>query len=185
MVVVVVVVTQPCAFPEEESGIVKVCCALDNALRFAARWTTFCACLDLAGVPTEGISVLAKTDAVVLPANSLLSACRLRGRRALLAGNVRGFAATCIPVVDTVAAVSSAGGPFACRHCQRLVYASQNEAPSLRNIRRARKIRLRLGGGFSFAAAGDGRDRRSWCRCRPPAPTFNIKGAGAPPRMRQ
>jgi hypothetical protein len=50
-----------------------------------------------------------------------------------------------------VALLYSGGGSFACRHCQRLVYASQNETPSLRNIRRARKIRMRLGGGFSFA----------------------------------
>jgi hypothetical protein len=32
-----------------------------------------------------------------------------------------------------------------------LAYASQSETPYLRNIRRARKIRMSLGAGFSFA----------------------------------
>jgi len=32
-----------------------------------------------------------------------------------------------------------------------LTYASQNETPSLRSIRQAKKIRMRLGASFSFA----------------------------------
>jgi hypothetical protein len=50
-----------------------------------------------------------------------------------------------------VAILYSGGGAFACRHCYRLVYTSQNETPYLRAIRRVRKIRMRLGAGFSFA----------------------------------
>jgi hypothetical protein len=50
-----------------------------------------------------------------------------------------------------VALLYSGGGPFSCRHCRRLTYASQNETPTLRAINRVRKIRMRLGAGFSFA----------------------------------
>ena len=50
-----------------------------------------------------------------------------------------------------VALLYSAGGGFACRHCRELVYDCQNETPYLRSIRRVRKIRMRLGAGFSFA----------------------------------
>jgi hypothetical protein len=45
---------------------------------------------------------------------------------------------------------------FACRHCHRQAYASQNETPSLRAIRRVRKIRMRLGAGFSLAISRHG-----------------------------
>jgi hypothetical protein len=39
---------------------------------------------------------------------------------------------------------------FACRWCRRLVYVSQSESPLDRSIRRARKLRTRLGGGPSI-----------------------------------
>jgi hypothetical protein len=42
-------------------------------------------------------------------------------------------------------------GLFTCRSCCRLVYSSQQETPKFRRIRRARKIRARLGGGESLA----------------------------------
>src|SRR5208337_3421633 len=38
------------------------------------------------------------------------------------------------------------GSIFACRHCYRLLYASQQESSRYRGISRARKIRMRLGG---------------------------------------
>jgi hypothetical protein len=45
----------------------------------------------------------------------------------------------------------SSGTPyFACRKCCRLVYASTQESARARSIRRARKIRLRLGGSGSL-----------------------------------
>jgi hypothetical protein len=44
--------------------------------------------------------------------------------------------------------VYSTGGVFACHD---LSYQSQSETPTLRSIRRVRKIRMRLGAGFSFA----------------------------------
>jgi hypothetical protein len=50
-----------------------------------------------------------------------------------------------------VALLYSSGGLFACRHCFGLAYACQQENPTLRAIRRVRKDRMRLGGGFSFA----------------------------------
>jgi hypothetical protein len=42
-------------------------------------------------------------------------------------------------------AVLFGGAVFACRHCQRLAYRSQNETPGSRAYRRANKLRHRLG----------------------------------------
>ncbi len=45
-----------------------------------------------------------------------------------------------------VAVLYAAGELFACRHCYGLGYASQQESPQSRFIRRSRKIRMRLDG---------------------------------------
>jgi hypothetical protein len=42
------------------------------------------------------------------------------------------------------------GSIFACRHCYRLVFASQQESSRHRSISRARKIRMRLGGSANL-----------------------------------
>ena len=108
--------------------------------------------------PTQGIGVLTKPDAVYLMFRSrswqheygstitqripiAWTPCTLGGRRpwfrceAYFSGRYCG---------RRVGLLYSPGGVFACRHCYGLVY-------DLRSIRRARKIRMRLGTGFSFA----------------------------------
>lgn len=50
-----------------------------------------------------------------------------------------------------VAVLFDRGGLFVCRSCCGLVYSSQQETPKFRRIRRARKIRMALGGGESLA----------------------------------
>ena len=112
--------------------------------------------------PTEGIAVLTKADAVYLMFRSRFwqrdygptitqripiawTSCTLGGRRPWF---------RCEAYSDCgrrVALLYSAGGVFACRHCYGLVYDCQNETPWVRSFRRARKIRMRLGTGFSFA----------------------------------
>jgi hypothetical protein len=52
-----------------------------------------------------------------------------------------------------VALLHSAVGPFACRHCLGLAYASQQEPVRERGIATARKIQMRLGGGESVTEA--------------------------------
>ena len=52
----------------------------------------------------------------------------------------------------TVAALYYAGDLFACRHCCRLSYVSQQEPVRWRGLSRARKIRARLGTGPNVMA---------------------------------
>jgi hypothetical protein len=59
---------------------------------------------------------------------------------------------------------------FACRQCYRLVYASQLEALPYRGLGRARKIRMRLGGGADlfgpFPPRPRGMHQRTYVRLR-------------------
>jgi hypothetical protein len=50
--------------------------------------------------------------------------------------------------------------PFLCRLCRRLAYASQSASPANRAIRKARKLRVRLGGSANLLDPLPGRPRR-------------------------
>jgi hypothetical protein len=63
-----------------------------------------------------------------------------------------------------VALLYGAGELFACRSCYQLAYASQQEHPMFRNIRRAQKIRMRLGGSTDPFGPIPERPRGMWRR---------------------
>ena len=134
--------------------------------------------------PTEGVGVLTKADAVVLMFRSrswqdeygatltqrvpiVWTPCTLGGRRPWFRCEVYTKRKYC---GSRAAILYSAGELFACRRCHQLAYASQNETPYLRAIRRTRKIRMRLGAGFSFAEPfpekPPGMHRRTYLRMR-------------------
>jgi hypothetical protein len=52
-----------------------------------------------------------------------------------------------------VALLYGAGEKFACRHCYRLAYTSQQEALHQRGLGKAQKIRIRLGGSPNMLEA--------------------------------
>jgi hypothetical protein len=56
------------------------------------------------------------------------------------------------------------GRYFLCRHCYTLVYASQSEVPWDRALRRANKIRRRLGGPLSMDRPFPAKPRGMWRR---------------------
>jgi len=64
--------------------------------------------------------------------------CHLGGRRPWFRCGLCGGRAAILYAPDA---------QFACRRCHGLAYESQQESPFFRNISRARKIRMRLGGG--------------------------------------
>jgi hypothetical protein len=69
-----------------------------------------------------------------------------------------------IPCGDRVAKLFLATHWFLCRRCSRLAYASQRETGLDRTLRRANKIRCRLGGEAGLAARFPERPKGMWWR---------------------
>jgi hypothetical protein len=63
-----------------------------------------------------------------------------------------------------VAKLHASGRYFLCRHCYCLAHASQNESAWDRSVRRANKIRQRLGGQSGMAALFPDRPKGMWRR---------------------
>lgn len=63
-----------------------------------------------------------------------------------------------------VAELHGPGRYFLCRHCYHLANASQSESTSDRTMRRANKIRQRLGGDPGMAASFPTKPRGMWMR---------------------
>lgn len=107
------------------------------------------------GTPTGNVVGCAKEDSIVLCHTCRRSGgedsvfphqlvrltwtvCRYGGRRPWFICPVRDCGRR--------VAVLYGGGVFACRHCYRLAYGSQRETADYRALRRAQRIRMRLGG---------------------------------------
>jgi len=124
---------------------------------FSCSWT-------YGGKPFGSISVRTEAEAVVLVFSSRRSeesdwkpveqrvpitwtACHLGGERAWFVCSVYADGRYC---GRRAALLYGAGEFFACRRCYGLAYASQQESPGLRKIRRSRNIRTRLGGSANL-----------------------------------
>ncbi len=87
--------------------------------------------------------------------------CRFGGTRPyfICPGVVNGIACG-----RRVAKLHGPGRYFLCRHCYRLAHASQREANLDRSLRRANKIRMRLGGEPGMAEPFPARPKGMWRR---------------------
>ena len=68
----------------------------------------------------------------------------------------------CIPCGRTVTKLYSVGKYYLCRHCGRLTYASRSEGSCDRALRRANRIKQRLGGEPGLAASVPPRPKGMW-----------------------
>jgi hypothetical protein len=97
----------------------------------------------------------------------LWTACHFGGRRPWFRCAVYSTGRYC---GRRVAVLYAAGDRFACRHCYGLCYASQQESPQSRFIRRSRRIRMRLGGSPDllqpFPKRPRGMHQRTYMRLR-------------------
>ena len=75
------------------------------------------------------------------------TSCRFGGERPWFACSV---AANRVYCGRRVTKLYGAGRLFACRHCYRLVYASQQESAHQRGLGKSQKIRIRLGGSANM-----------------------------------
>jgi hypothetical protein len=75
------------------------------------------------------------------------SPCRFGGERPWFLCSVTSGGVYC---GRRVTKLYGAGRLFACRHCYRLAYASQQESVHLRGLCKAQKIRMQLGGSASM-----------------------------------
>ena len=78
------------------------------------------------------------------------SPCRFGGERPWFGCSVTSNGGFC---GRRCAKLYGAGRLFACRHCYRLAYASQQEGVHHRGILRAQKIRMKLGGSANLTTA--------------------------------